>query len=215
MKFGSALIISTLGPLALLAVMIPGAGAATTITLDQLNNAIPDRVGSSSCATSECATNTQALSSINKAIAAYGVTQMGEITALISLMAYESGDWLYNINHYPGRAGQGTRAMLMYSFVSEYANQLHPADATKVLAAGAVTDAVENNVRALVLNDDDSFGSAFWYLVNHAAAYHGNDSHLRVGNFADFKDYVTNGVGAGWDDSRQTVWERVNSALNG
>ncbi|KAJ2559662.1 hypothetical protein EV175_000236 [Coemansia sp. RSA 1933] len=200
--------------LAPLVAMLPAAGAATTITLDQLNKAIPDRAGAGSCATSECATNTQALASINKAISTYGVTQMGEITALVSLMAYESSDWLYNINHYPGRAGQGTRAMLMYNFISEYASNLHPTDTTTALAAGTLTDNVMNSVRALVLDNDDSFGSAFWYLVNHAAEYHGNDSHLRLGNFADFQDYVVNGVGAGWDDGRKTVWERVNTALN-
>ncbi|KAJ2803927.1 hypothetical protein H4S07_004349, partial [Coemansia furcata] len=159
-----------------------------------------------------CTPNSRAVVAINAAIAKYGVTQRGEIVALISLMAYESASWQYNINHFPGRPGQGTRAMLMYNYIQQYAQALHPSEATKVLAAGSSTDA-QNNVRALVLNDNDSFGSAFWYLVTNAAAYHGKADKLRSGNASDFKDYIVNGVGAGWDDSRQTLWETVNGAI--
>ncbi|KAJ2896899.1 hypothetical protein GGI21_005000, partial [Coemansia aciculifera] len=141
------------------------------------------------------------------------ITKRSEVVAVIALMAFESGSWQYNTNHYPGRPGQGTRAMLMYNFIQPYATALHPTAAAQALAGGAATDAVLNNVRALVLNDNDSFGSGFWYLVNHAAAYHNAADKLRDGNFDDFKDYVVNGVGAGWDDGRQTIWEAVNSAI--
>ncbi|KAJ2826438.1 hypothetical protein GGI24_002916, partial [Coemansia furcata] len=118
----------------------------------------------------------------------------------------------YNTNHFPGRPGQGTRAMLMFNFIESYAKALHPEEAAQALAGG-ITDASMNSVRALVLNDNDSFGSGFWYLVTNAAAYHNAADKLRDGNASDFKDYVVNGVGAGWDDSRQTVWETVNSAI--
>ncbi|KAJ1819980.1 hypothetical protein LPJ60_003471 [Coemansia sp. RSA 2675] len=188
----------------------------SAITLGQLNKAIPARASDSSCSSvstpDECAPNSRAVAAINSAIAKYGVTQRGEIVALISLMAYESANWQYNINHFPGRPGQGTRAMLMYNFIEQYAQWLYPSEATKVLAAGASTDA-QNNVRALVLGDNDSFGSAFWYLVNKASAYHGKGDKLRSGNADDFKDYIVNGVGAGWDDSRHSIWETVNGAI--
>ncbi|KAJ1650500.1 hypothetical protein GGF44_000250 [Coemansia sp. RSA 1694] len=193
-----------------------GAGA-TSITLDQLNRAVPVRASDSSCASvstpDECAPNSRAVAAINAAMAKYGVTQRGEIVAVISLMAYESGSWQYNTNHFPGRPGQGTRAMLMYNFVEEYARALHPAEASQALAGGSSTDAARNSVRALVLSDNDSFGSAFWYLVNKAPGYHAKPDKLRSDNADDFKDYIVNGVGAGWDGSRQTIWETVNGAL--
>ncbi|KAJ2090747.1 hypothetical protein IW138_002365 [Coemansia sp. RSA 986] len=193
----------------------PGANAATAITIDQLNKAIPDRVGDNSCATNVCATNPQALSSINKAIAKYEVTEKGEIAALIALMAYESGDWLYNYNVYPGRPGQGTRAMLMFNFIVEYAANLHPDSTKQILESGPMSDIIMDDVLRLVLNNDDSFGAAFWYLINKAPTYHNNPNKLRVGNLADFQDYVTNGVGATWDDSRKAAWDKTNAALNG
>ncbi|KAJ2016579.1 hypothetical protein GGI03_005153 [Coemansia sp. RSA 2337] len=188
--------------------------STTAITLDQLNKAIPVRASDSSCSSvstpDECAPNSRAVKAINAAISKYGVTQRGEIVALISLMAYESANWQYNVNHFPGRPGQGTRAMLMYNFIEQYAQALYPSEAT--LAVGSSTEAL-NNVRALVLNDNDSFGSAFWYLVNKASGYHAKADKLRSGNADDFKDYIVNGVGAGWDDTRHTIWETVNSAF--
>ncbi|KAJ2004395.1 hypothetical protein GGI04_001303 [Coemansia thaxteri] len=190
--------------------------AGTTITLDQLNKAMPVRSSDGSCASvsypSECAPNSRAVAAINAAIAKYGVTQRGEIVALVSLMAYESANWAYNINHFPGRPGQGTRAMLMYNFIEKYAQSLYPAEAAQVLAGGSSTDA-QNNVRALVLNDNDSFGSAFWYLATQASSYHNSAAKLRSSNAEDFKDYIVNGVGAGWDNDRQATWESVNAAL--
>ncbi|KAJ2744327.1 hypothetical protein GGI20_003054 [Coemansia sp. BCRC 34301] len=189
---------------------------ATAVTLDQLNQAVPARASDGSCASvstpDECAPNSRALAAINAAIAKYGVTQRGEIVAVVSLMAYESGNWQYNTNHFPGRPGQGTRAMLMYNFVEQYAQALHPAEATQALGGG-MSNETQNNVRALVLNDNDSFGSGFWYLVTKAPGYHAKPDRLRDGNVDDFKDYIVNGVGAGWDSSRQTIWETVNGAL--
>ncbi|KAJ2867057.1 hypothetical protein GGH94_001123 [Coemansia aciculifera] len=189
---------------------------ALKLTQKQLDAAIPARAGSDSCASvgtpDECVTNNKALTAINSALAKYGIAKRGEAVAVIALMAYESGSWQYNTNHFPGRPGQGTRAMLMFNFVESYAKALHPEDAAKALAGG-ITDASMNNVRALVLNDNDSFGSGFWYLVTNAAAYH-NTGKLRDGNLEDFKDYVLTGVGASWDSARQTIWETVNSAIN-
>ncbi|KAJ1877994.1 hypothetical protein LPJ57_003655 [Coemansia sp. RSA 486] len=189
------------------------------LTLEQLNAAIPDRAGSDSCSSAsfpdECATNKQALPAINAALAKYGVTKRSEVVAVISLMAFESSNWLYNTNHWPGRAGQGTRNMQMANFNQEYATTLHPEQAAAVLASSAdpTSDDTVNALRALVLNDNDSFGSGFWYLVNHASAYH-DTGKIAEDSLDSFKDYVQNGVGASWDDARQTIWETVNSAIS-
>ncbi|KAJ1803404.1 hypothetical protein LPJ56_005896 [Coemansia sp. RSA 2599] len=196
------------------------AGASVTaITVDQLNKAVPSRASDSSCVSvstpSECAPNARAVTAINHAISKYGVTSTGEIVALISLMAYESADWQYNVNHYPGRPGQGTKAMLMYDFIEKYAQQVHQTEATRVLISGGGSDSAKNSVRELVLNDDDSFGAAFWYLVTQAPGYHNNPAKLRAGNADDFKEYVVSGVNAGWDDKRMSIWSQVNGAFHG
>ncbi|KAJ2523010.1 hypothetical protein H4217_000353 [Coemansia sp. RSA 1939] len=205
MKLASNVIFfCTLGLVTLFAAS--SANAAFTVTQAQLDKAVPDRVGTGSCASSECATNPRALVSINKAIAKYGITRKSEVIAMVALMAFESGDWLYNINHTPGVPGQGTRAMISPEFVAQYAQLLHPDQAPKAVS---VVDKLQ-----LVLNDDDSFGSAFWFLTAKAPQYHNNDARLRAGNAADFKDYVVTGLNGGWDPRREDVWNRVNTAFN-
>ncbi|PIA13571.1 hypothetical protein COEREDRAFT_48822 [Coemansia reversa NRRL 1564] len=179
-----------------------GIGEISEITVTQLNKAIPERAASDSCAKTtapeECVTNEKAALAITNAINKYGVTQRGEIVALISLMAYESAKWEYNINHYPGRPGQGTRAMLI-RITSDIAN--------------TASDKVKNDVRALVLDDNNSFGSAFWYLTSVKPEYHNKSDKLRNGNMDDFKKYIEDGVQTTWDDDRQKIWESVNAAL--
>ncbi|KAJ2334841.1 hypothetical protein GGH92_008197, partial [Coemansia sp. RSA 2673] len=103
--------------------------------------------------------------------------------------------------------------MLMYNFVEKYAQSLHSAETAQALAgSGSATD-IQNSVRALVLNNNDSFGSGFWYLTTQASAYHNSAGKLRDGNVADFEDYIVNGVGAGWSSDRQTTWAAVNAAI--
>ncbi|KAJ1988023.1 hypothetical protein GGI25_005126 [Coemansia spiralis] len=191
----------------------PVGGSAYQITLAQLNQAIPDRQSDDSCSSaqypSECATNSRAVTAINSALTKYGITKRGEAVAVIALMAFESDNWLYNINHSPGRPGQGTRNMQMYNYNEEYAQLLHPSEASQALASGSNA---ENSVLALVLDDNDSFGSGFWYLVNKASAYH-NSGKLADGSASDFQDYVVNGIGASWTSDRLTTWQSVNAAL--
>ncbi|KAJ1769385.1 hypothetical protein IW140_002311 [Coemansia sp. RSA 1813] len=197
----------------------PSSGSAYQLTLDQLNKAVPDRAGDDSCSAAtfpdECATNSRALTAINKALTKYDITGRGEAVAVIALMAFESENWLYNKNHWPGRPGQGARNMQMFNFNSEYAKLLHPTEAAAVLTANTSNDTKQADaVLDLVLNDDDSFGAGFWYLVNHASSYYNNAEKLRDGNSADFQDYIVTGVGAGWSDDRMATWKTVNSALS-
>ncbi|KAJ2780582.1 hypothetical protein H4R18_003377 [Coemansia javaensis] len=190
------------------------AGPVQAVTAAQLDAAVPKARDAARCQAGpgECATNAQAAAAISRAIQKYGVTARGEVVALVALMAYESDSWTYNINHFPGRAGQGTRAMLMYPYVLPYARALHSAQVSDAAAATA-DDATMNSVRGLVLNDDDSFGSAFWFLVTTAPQYHASASRLRDGNLDDFKSYVVDAVGGTWDDGRESTWHAVNNAL--
>lgn len=85
----------------------------------------------------ECITAADATQPLIDSFAKYQITTPGEQAALLSWMAYESGDFKYVRNHFPapGRPGQGCRNMMMPEFVSEFASTLQlsnsdPAGAT-------------------------------------------------------------------------------------
>lgn len=82
----------------------------TTITESQILTIAPT---SNTCdnapAAGECATAKTAATNIAKSFDTYGVTSKAEQAAVISLMAFESLDFKYNKNHFPGVAGQGSK----------------------------------------------------------------------------------------------------------
>ncbi|KAJ2803145.1 hypothetical protein H4R20_003009 [Coemansia guatemalensis] len=196
---------------------------AFKITLDQLDIAVPLGKGEGQCGASDakgCVLNSKAVDPINKALAKYKITRRSEVVAVLALMAFESGSWKYNINVSKNQPGQGTFAMMQYPNVYAYAKYLYPSkveDKWATLEADTNEDPDSeqmNKVREMVLNDDDSFGSGFWFLTNKVEGdYHNNDKKLRDGNPDDFKAYCLDGVQTGWDDTRNTVWEAVNKAI--
>lgn len=58
----------------------------------------------------ECADATQAATALNKAFSTYKITSKGEKAAIVAYEIFESGDFKYKTNHFPGRPGQGTRS---------------------------------------------------------------------------------------------------------
>lgn len=63
----------------------------------------------SSCdGTTACRTADQAVTFINKSFQKFGFSTVGEQAALFSLMAFESGNFEYDVNVSPGRPGQGS-----------------------------------------------------------------------------------------------------------
>lgn len=56
----------------------------------------------------ECATAKQAAKFTSQSFETYNVTSKAEQAAVISLMAFESDDFKYNKNHFPGTPGQGS-----------------------------------------------------------------------------------------------------------
>ena len=58
----------------------------------------------------ECADATQAATALNKAFSTYQITSKGEKAAIVAYELFESGDFKYKKNHFPGRPGQGTRS---------------------------------------------------------------------------------------------------------
>lgn len=92
------------------------ATAAYEITTDQILSISPN---SSTCdnppAVGECATADQAAPLISDSFSTYSVDSTAEQAALISLMAFETADFKYNRNHFPGVAGQGSMLSLFFS----------------------------------------------------------------------------------------------------
>ena len=80
------------------------------MTASQLRAISPS---SSTCANAEvpaqCRTAEQAASAIASSFATYGITSPAEMAAVVGTMAFESGDFKYNINYYPGNPGQGSK----------------------------------------------------------------------------------------------------------
>jgi hypothetical protein len=123
-------------------------------------------------AASECATNVDATPYLIKAISDYSITSPPEIAAVLSLIAYESGDFKYNINHYLalGRLGQETRNMQMANYNLMYAKSIPALVSqlsviTTATSTSGLSDDQLNVIRALVLPDDYSFASSAWFLT--------------------------------------------------
>jgi hypothetical protein len=168
-------------------------------------------------AANECATNVDAAPFLIKAMTDYGITSPSEIAAVLSLIAYETGDFKYNINHYPapGRAGQGTRNMQMPNYNLMYARSI-PALASKLSAITTATstsglsDDQLNAIRALVLPDDYSWASAAWFLTSQCSA--STRIALQAGGQAGYAAYLSC-VGTSATTDRLTYWTRANTAL--
>jgi hypothetical protein len=151
-----------------------------------------------------------------KAMSQYGITSPPEIAALLSLIAYETGDFKYNTNHYPapGRPGQGTRNMQMANYNLMYAQSI-PALSTKLSAittgtsTSGLSDDQLNAIRALVVPDEYSWGSAAWFLTTQCAS---TRAALQAGGQAGYASYLSC-VGTSATSDRLAYWTRANTAL--
>jgi hypothetical protein len=165
---------------------------------------------------SECATADQAAPYLIQAMANYSITSPAEIAALLSVIAYESGDFKYNTNHYPapGRPGQGTRNMQMANYNLEYALSipaLQPqvkAITTSTSTAG-LTDDQLNQIRALVLPDEYTWGSAAWFLTTQCASIR---AQLQAGGQAGYSAYL-GCIGTSATSDRLAYWTRASQTF--
>ena len=182
----------------------------------------------------ECRTAAQAAPLISAAFGAYDVNTPGEAAALVSLMAFESGDFKYQKNHFPapGRPGQGTRNMQSAAFNFEYASSipaLHSSLATLTGAgAGAPSPAAstlssdtQNAIRQLVLADQYDFASAAWFLTTQCGSTGaGAGQDIRAGlqtippSEAAWEAYITSCVGTTVTDARKAYWNRAVASLS-
>ncbi|TVY73516.1 hypothetical protein LSUE1_G003786 [Lachnellula suecica] len=173
---------------------------------------------SGATAPTECETNTQAAPFLISAMAQYSITNPNEIAGILALIAFESGDFKYNTNHFPapGRPGQGTRNMQMANFNLMYAKSI-PALSTKLSAittassTTGLSDDELNAIRALVLPDEYAWGSAAWFLTTQCASAR---PALQAGGDAGFNAYMQCVTGAAATSDRLAYWTRATKALS-
>lgn len=175
-------------------------------SIEILKHIAPD---STSCTgvttnTAECATAADAAQPLIDSFAKYGVTTPGEQAALLSWMAYESGEFRYDRNHFPapGRPGQGTRCMFMPEFVGAYAATLSISNSDP---AGLLDDVIKAGA---------DWGAASWYYTTKCS-----DSikeGVKAGTKAGWQAFVTECVQTTLDmgeKSREVYWTRAAQAL--
>jgi hypothetical protein len=205
------------GIFALCAVSTPQSGDHSPFTA--LSEQILVRIAptTASCAGAsfpeECADATRAARAINKSFETYGISSFGERAGLVAYMLFESGNFTYNRNHFPGRPGQGTRMMAMPTFVKPYAESVAGADAVaKAEAAGgdAGLDAV---LRLANCNDEKSFGSAAWFLSTQCIAP--VRAGLASGGMVGWHNFLTACVGTTVATERDTLWLATTHFMNG
>lgn len=190
------------------------AGTTSVLTAENLVAIAPE---TASCAgadfPNECADAAQAATALNKSFETYGITSTGEQAAIIAYTLFESGNYKYNENHFPGRPGQGTRMMAMPPFVKLYATSVAGAESVAT-AEAAGGDAGLKAVLALVNSDDEkSFGSAPWFLSSQCT------SEIRAGLVAEtiegWHNFLTSCVGTTLAPERDTPWTAAKQVLLG
>ncbi|KAL8798011.1 MAG: hypothetical protein Q9182_007041 [Xanthomendoza sp. 2 TL-2023] len=155
----------------------------------------------------ECKTAAQATPFINASFQTYGITSTGEAAAIVSLIAFESGDFRYNINHSSGHPGQGTRNMQSFALNLKYAKSI-PALAEGLEEAGDDMKAV---VALLTSKGEYDFGSAAWFLKNQCSEK--VKAGLKAGTEEGWKIYTTECVGTTVTEERKAYWTRAAKAL--
>jgi len=164
----------------------------------------------------ECETAATAAPFLINAFMSYKVYSPPELAAIISLIAFETGDFKYAENHYPapGRPGQGTRNLQMANFNLEYALSISAlSDKAKAIAPSGTTDGLSddqlNQILALVLPDEYSWASAAWFYTTKCASIR---STVQAGGQAGLSAYL-GCVGTTPTADRLAYWTRANAAF--
>ncbi|KAK1690856.1 hypothetical protein BDP55DRAFT_543427 [Colletotrichum godetiae] len=166
----------------------------------------------------ECATASHVASYLPQAFQKYNIYSKGEMAAVLSLMAFETGDFRYNRNHFPspGRPGQGTRNLQMAGYNLMYALSIPELASKATEIAGGVTDGnsltddKKNQILDLVLPDDYTWGSAAWFLATQC-----DDDvkeNLAAGTVKGFTLYM-GCIGTSGTEDRVEYWSRAKGAF--
>lgn len=199
--------LALLGPLAL------ASSALATINAAGIIKQISPNSASCDGATPECRTADQVAPHAAHAMLQYGLYSPKEMAAVLALMAFESADFKYKHNVYPGRPGQGTANMQMPNFNLKYAQSI-PAVRPKVADIGS-TDGLPpaklNEILALVTPDKYNFGSGPWFLKTQCPA---SVRDALKGNVDEgFKQYMAC-VGVDVTPERLAYFDRAKQAFH-
>ncbi|KAJ8112215.1 hypothetical protein OPT61_g5371 [Boeremia exigua] len=186
--------------------------ATGSVTADLLVQIAPETASCSGAPfPEECADAATAATALNKSFATYGIKTAGEKAALVAYTLFESGNYKYSKNHFPGRPGQGTRMMAMPPFIAKYATAIAGADAYAT-ASAAGGDAGLNAVLALVNGDDEtSFGSAAWFYSTECSA--DVKAGVAAGTVEGWHNFLTACVGTTLDPTRDTPWLAAKAVI--
>ncbi|KAE9403093.1 hypothetical protein BT96DRAFT_878919 [Gymnopus androsaceus JB14] len=181
----------------------------------------------------ECRTAAQALPFVNKAFSDYNITTVGEKAALLSLMAFESEGFQFNVNHFPspGTPGQGTRNLMEFPFVYQYALSipflstqilaLAPSSSDSASASVSISPTTKDAILALVLNDGLSFASAMWFYTQSGTTktgcleIPGMVQDLQAQTEKGWENYITQCVGTTVTEGRRQSYLQTLDILNG
>ena len=180
----------------------------SALTVSQLGSIAPS---STTCAgaphPSECRTAGQALPYILESFSKYSIDSTGAQAALLSTMAFESAEFKYQKNYFPGNPGQGTRNMQSAEFNLQYAQSIP--ELTNQLSAAEASG--PNGARDLLISNDAwDFGSAAWFLATQCGEE--VKSGLAQGGPAAFTAYI-GCIGTTLTDERQEYWQKATAAL--
>ncbi|KAI0429394.1 hypothetical protein F5Y09DRAFT_310428 [Xylaria sp. FL1042] len=157
----------------------------------------------------DCRTNEDAAGPFIKAMKDYELVSAGQIAAVLALTAFESGDYRYKHNVYPGRPGQGTSNMQMIDYNVQYANSF-PELKDKVAAIGTLdSDDKKNQLLALVTDDAYNFGSGPWFLTTQCKDV---VPQLAAGTDEAFTAYMQC-IGVSATSDRMAYWTRAKTAF--
>ncbi|CAP86499.1 hypothetical protein E8E15_005641 [Penicillium rubens] len=180
----------------------------TALTESQLITIAPS---SKSCANApaegECATAKQAAKFTSQSFNTYKVTSKAEQAAIVSLMAFETEDFKYNKNHFPGVAGQGTRNMQSPAYNKKYASSL-PELKDKL---PSVSNSPEELLDLLRSDSATDFGSGAWFLTTQCSK--DVRTALADGSETGWQRFISDCVGTSVTDERKEYWERAVKAI--
>ncbi|CEL01631.1 hypothetical protein BJX68DRAFT_269507 [Aspergillus pseudodeflectus] len=207
MKSFALPLLLSLGTLALAS---PCSPHGVTITPQQILHVAPNTTTCADApanAVGECATAIQAAPALSTAFTKYALTSKAEQAAVLGLIAFESGEFMYNRNHYPGVPGQGTRNMQSPAFNAEYASSI-PAIKEQAKAVKDDPDAV---LDLLVAVPEYDFGSGAWFLTTQCEEP--IRTALQSGSEEGWKGFIVECVGTEANDARRGYWVSAKEAL--
>ena len=168
---------------------------------------------SSSCAgasfPSECRTAAQVCGPISASFVTYGLSTPGEQAAVLSIIAFESDDFQYQINHFPapGHPGQGTRNMQSAIYNLKYAQSIPE---LKPNMTEINTSDVTAILKLLTYYSNYDFGSGAWFLATQCDQ--SVRSGLQSGSAAGFTKYLEC-IGTTETSDKDAYYQRAKSAL--